>query len=158
MKKPIILLILLISGFKAFGDKKLEPQIQDLMKALSAHYYERTLPSSVKSKNFVYLTLLNPDGTSRSLGGMSGFEPEETVKVFAFLRHKDPYAVLISEDGDSAFTANGLPKWKAFSQSHKYEGPITSYMIRFTEGDTIPSGEKPTEECFDLIITIESEL
>ena len=133
-----------------------EASVSDLMRAMSAHYYERTLPKDLTKEEFVYLSLLYPDGNTRDLVGGNGFKGGEKVKVFAFLRMDDRYVTLLREDG-SSMTANGLPKWEGFSPSQKDEGEIDDHMIRFTSDGKIQLGETPREGCYDLIITIEKE-
>jgi len=129
-----------------------EPSIRDMMRAMSAHYYERTLPKELKEEEFVYLSLLYPDGKTRDLVGGNGFKGGEKVKVMAFLRMDDRYVTLLKEDG-SSMTANGLPEWEGFSPSQKSEGEIDDYMIRFSSDGKFQGGELPREGCYDLIIT-----
>ena len=128
----------------------------DLLRAMSVHYFERTLPKGTKETDTVYLTLLKADGSQRDLVGADGFKGEEKVKVFVFLRAADPYVTLMSYDGLSSYTVNSIPSWNAFSASSEKEGTASDHMIRFTKGDSIQSGEKPQGECYDLIITSKS--
>lgn len=132
--------------------KEKEPSISDLMRAMSTHYFERTLPTELKEDEFVYLSLLYPDGKTRDLVGGNGFKGGETVKVFAFLRLDDRYVTLVKPDG-AGMTANGLPKWEGFSPSQNAVGKIDDHMIRFSSDGRIQPGKKPREGCFDLIIT-----
>ena len=132
--------------------KENEATVRELMRAMSSHYYERILPKDLTEEEFVYLSLLYPDGETRDLVGGNGFKGGEKVKVFAFLRMDDRYVTLLREDGGS-MTANGLPEWEGFSPSQKDEGEIDDHMIRFTSDGQIQLGEKPRQGCYDLIIT-----
>jgi len=150
--KYIITTLLGIALVLSLNAKEIEPSTNDLMKAMSAYYFERTLPKELKEDEFVYLSLLYPDGKTRDLDGGNGFKAGDKVKVFTFLRSNNPYVTLLKSNGDS-MTANGLPKWGGFSPSQKKEGKADDYMIRFsTDGSFIP-GHKPRESGYDLIIT-----
>ncbi|HAV12783.1 MAG TPA: hypothetical protein DCX06_04700 [Opitutae bacterium] len=151
--KKIISLFLALAALNCFGAKEKQPSMPDLLKAMSVHYFERTLPEEIKETDMVYLTLLKSDGTQRDLVGATGFTGNEKVKVFVFLRADDPYATLMSNDGLSSYTANSLPKWNAFATGSKEVKEASDHMIRFTPGNTIQSGDKPQGECYDLIIT-----
>ena len=130
--------------------------MRDLMKAMSAHYYERTLPAELNEDEFVYLSLLYPDGKTRDLAGVNGFKPNEKVKIFVFLRSSDPYAIIMKYDGSSNTTANGLPEWKGYSTGHQ-EGQADDHMIRFNDKNgSVPPRYESLEE-YDLIITTKKQ-
>ena len=150
--KYIISALLAFALTMPLSAKEKEATVGDLMRAMSAHYYERTLPKDFTEEEFVYLSLLYPDGNTRDLVGGNGFKGGEKVKVFAFLRMDDRYVTLLREDG-SSMTANGLPKWEGFSASQKDEGSIGNHMIRFTSDGQIQLGDEPPQGCYDLIIT-----
>jgi len=116
--KYIITTILGIAFALSLNAKEIEPSTNDLIKAMSAYYFERTLPRELKEEEFVYLSLLYPDGKTRDLVGGNGFKGGDKVKVFTFLRSDNPYITLLKSNGDS-MTANGIPRWDGFSPSQK---------------------------------------
>jgi len=150
--KYIVTTLLTMALVLSLNAKEIEPSTGDLMKAMSAYYFERTLPKELKEEEFVYLTLLYPDGETRDLVGGNGFKGGDKVKVFTFLRSSNPYVTLLKSNGDS-MTANGIPKWDGFSPSQKKEGKADDYMIRFSSDGSFIPGDKPMESGYDLIIT-----
>jgi|GEM_PF-7099294 len=155
MKNIATILFTLVLAL-SLNAKEIEPSTGDFMKAMSAYYFERTLPKELNEEEFVYLSLLYPDGKTRDLVGGNGFKGGDKVKVFAFLRLSDPYVTLLKGNGES-LTANGIPKWDGFSPSQKKEGKADDHMIRFSSDGSFIPGSKPLEGCYDLIITLKKE-
>jgi hypothetical protein len=160
----LVLGAILFSGCSNEKDATESSAYQQLLLASNGSYFERKLPSDLKSTDWIYVALAYPNGEKTPLLGLSeqGVEfTSDTVKVYFFKKQfgNDPYVAIQISEGTMG--SGAAPQAMSQDLGPTIAGPrageLSVPMIRFsTQAGTATNfgGEIPAG-CFDLILYID---
>ncbi|MDP0497133.1 MAG: hypothetical protein Q7Q73_13095 [Verrucomicrobiota bacterium JB024] len=176
---PLIFGLLLLNACSPRANTAdLEQKYQNLLFASGCTYFERTLPKDIKPTDWVYLAFVYPDGSLKSMQGVSGQGlpfTSDTVKIYYFTEVSPNGPMLAMQIRDKSAARAILPPLKKLVENlqtpnsdtplarmnGKPNGDFNDPLMRFsTTGSIRQIGKRSDpipEGCFDLILYVKAE-